>query len=158
MAHYYLDSSALVKRYVAEPGTAWIENLCDAGSGHTIYIVRISGVEMVAALFRRAHSGSLALADAQAQTAQFKADLPYDYVIAEVTEPLVEAAMTLAERHRLRGYDAVQLAAALELRAALVASDLPTLTFVCADADLNAAATAEGFPIDNPNAHSSSAA
>jgi len=153
MAHYYLDSSALVKRYVVELGAAWIENLCDAGSGHTIYIVRVSGVEMVAALFRRAHIGSLSLSDAQAQTAQFRADLPYDYAVVEVTELLIDAAMTLAERHGLRGYDAVQLAAALELRAALVASGLPALTFVCADADLNAAAAAEGFPVDDPNAH-----
>ena len=152
MAHYYLDSNALVKRYAAERGTAWIENLRDAGSGHTLYIVRVSGAEMVAALFRRARVGSLALSDAQAQTAQFKADLPYDYAIVEVTESLVDTAMTLAERYGLRGYDAVQLAAALELRVALGASGLPALTFVCADADLNTAATAEGLPVDNPNA------
>ena len=153
MTHYYLDSSALVKRYAAEQGTAWIENLCDAGSGHTIYIVRISGAEIVAALFRQVRVGSLALSDAQAQTAQFKADLPYDYAIVEVTESLVGTAMTLAERYGLRGYDAVQLAAALELGAALAASGLVAPTFVCADADLNTAAAAEGLPADNPNAH-----
>ena len=92
MACYYLDSSALVKRYVAERGTSWINGLCDAAAGHTIYVVRVSGAEIVAALFRRARMGSLSLADAHAQAAQFKSDLPLDYEIVEVTETLVATA------------------------------------------------------------------
>ena len=31
MALYFLDSSGIVKRYVSEPGHAWISGLCDAG-------------------------------------------------------------------------------------------------------------------------------
>ncbi len=38
------------------------------------------------------------------------------YGIVEVTESLVRRAGALAERRALRGYDAIQLAAALELR------------------------------------------
>jgi uncharacterized protein len=151
MAHYYLDSSALVKRYVAERGTSWISHVCDAASGHTLYTVRISGAELIAALFRRSRAGSLSVLDAQAEAAQFKADVPYDYEIVEVTEALVNAAMILAERHGLRGYDAVQLAAALELQTTLTASGLPTLTLVSADAELNAAAVAEGLMVEDPN-------
>ena len=79
------------------------------------------------------------------------ADLAYDYQIVEVTDALVNTAMTLAERHSLRGYDAVQLAAALELQTALTASGLPALTLVSADAELNTAATAEGLTIEDPN-------
>lgn len=138
---------------MSERGTVWIETLCDAASDNTIYIVRISAAEIVAALFRQARTGSLASADAESQTAQFKADLPYDYAVVEVTESLVDIAMTLAERHGLRGYDAVQLAAALELHTVLVASDLSVLTFVSADTELNRAATAEGLLVDDPSAH-----
>ena len=54
MGHYYFDSSALVKRYVAEVGTEQVIDLCAADAGHTLYTVRISGAEIVAALFRRA--------------------------------------------------------------------------------------------------------
>ena len=50
MGHYYFDSSALVKRYVAEAGTNWMNRLCAAGAGHTLYTVRISGAEIIAAL------------------------------------------------------------------------------------------------------------
>jgi uncharacterized protein len=89
--------------------------------------------------------------DAQAEAAQFKADLPYDYEIVEVTEALVNTAMTLAERHGLRGYDAVQLAADLKLQTALTASGLPTLALVSADAELNTAAAAEELVVEDPN-------
>lgn len=61
--------------------------------------------------------------------------------------------MTLAEMRVLRGYDAVQLAAALEVNAASLSLGMPTVTLVSADTELNAAAAAEGLPIENPNAH-----
>jgi hypothetical protein len=61
---------------------------------------------------------------------------------------LVGYAASLARRHALRGYDAVQLAAALEIH-----SRAPSLTLLSADADLNAAATAEGLAADDPNLH-----
>ncbi len=153
MAHYYFDSSALVKRYAAEAGTAWVDSVCAGSSGHAIYTVRISGAEIVSALFRRAQAGSLALSDAQAAAAWFKADFAGRYQIVEVTERLVDTAMALVERHGLRGYDAVQLAATLELQGIRASLSLPTITFVCADDKLNLAASAEGLSVENPNAH-----
>jgi hypothetical protein len=48
----------------------------------------------------------------------------------------------------LRGYDAVQLAAALEVH-----SHAPSLTLLSADAGLNAAGAAEGLAVDDPNNH-----
>jgi hypothetical protein len=55
VAVYYVDSSALVKRYVAERGSAWITGLVDPAAANDIYIVRITTVEVVSALTRRAH-------------------------------------------------------------------------------------------------------
>jgi uncharacterized protein len=48
----------------------------------------------------------------------------------------------------LRGYDAVQLAAALEIH-----FQIPSLTLLSAGVDLNAAAAAEGLSVDDPNTH-----
>lgn len=59
----------------------------------------------------------------------------------------------LDESHRLRGYDAVQLTAALVVHERSLAAGLPGLALVCADDDLNAAARAEGLAAENPNAH-----
>lgn len=151
MGHYYLDSSALVKRYVSETGTTWIGGLCAASSGHTLYTVRITGAEIVAALFRRARAGALAVSDAQSAATQFKFDFRNRYQIVEITERLTESAMALAEKYALRGYDSVQLSAALELQAVRMSASLPAITFVCADDQLNAAAAAEGLGIENPN-------
>jgi len=153
MGHYYFDSSALVKRYVTETGTIWVNNLCTPASGHTVYIVRITGVEIIAALSRRVRTGTLAMPDAQVAATQFKSDFSTLYQIVEVTEQLVASAMTLAENHGLRGYDAVQLAAALELQAIRTSLSLSGITIVCADDQLNATALAEGLFVENPNDH-----
>lgn len=59
--------------------------------------------------------------------------------------------MDLAARYTLRGYDAVQLAAALVLQQARQAAQLPALTFVSADLEQLHAAEAEGLTIENPD-------
>lgn len=153
MGHYYLDSSALVKRYVAETGTDWVIDLCAPAAEHTLYTARVSGAEIIAALFLRMRTGTLAASDAQAAATQFKADFRSHYQIVEMTEQLVDVAMVLAERHRLRGYDSIQLSAALALQTVRDSLSLSAITFVCADDRLNMAATAEGLAVENPNAH-----
>jgi predicted nucleic acid-binding protein len=153
MGHYYFDSSALVKRYVNEAGTAWMNDLCAVAAGHTLYTVRISGAEIAAAFFLRARTGTLVIADAQAALRQFKAAFHSRYQVVEVTKAVVNKAMMLVEVHDLRGYDAVQLAAALELQAARHALSLSEITFVCADDKLNSAAGSEGLSVENPNDH-----
>jgi hypothetical protein len=60
----------------------------------------------------------------------------------------VDRAAALARTHALPGYDAVQLAAALEVHALA-----PSLTLLSADAGLSAAAAAEGLSVDDPNHH-----
>jgi predicted nucleic acid-binding protein len=154
VGHYYLESSALVKRYVAESGTIWVQSLCAANAEHVLYTVRLSAAEIIAALFRRIRTGTLAASDAQAAAAQFKDDLRKHYQIVEVTEPIIDRAMTLAERHGLRGYDSVQLAAAVEVQAIRSSLSLESLVFVCADETLNQAAATEGLSALNPNLYS----
>jgi hypothetical protein len=60
--------------------------------------------------------------------------------------------MNIAEGHALRGSDAIQLAAAIEANLAAAAVG-EVLTLVSADAELNAAAVAEGLAVDDPNLH-----
>jgi predicted nucleic acid-binding protein len=146
--HYFLDTSALVKRYVQETGTGWIQALTSPTAGHTHFIVRITQVETVAAVTRRERGGHIAPADATRALADFQHDCAHQYLIVEITAGLVAHAVTLARRHALRGYDAVQLAGALEVQ-----STLPDLVLVSADAELNAAAMSEGLPVEDPNMH-----
>lgn len=135
MAAYFFDSSALVKRYVNETGSGWVQTITDASTGHEVYIARITTVEVIAALVRRARSGSIDTLTAAAAIAQFKTDAAADYRIIELTVELTGHAIATTERHGLRGYDAVQLATALEindrLRAQLLVLGLPINTYPC---------------------------
>jgi hypothetical protein len=153
MAEYFLDSSALVKRYVRESGSAWIHALFDAAFDHEMFIAGVTGVEMVAAIARRARGGSISATDATATCRRIRSDLTTDYQVIEMTERLLSRAMTLAETHGLRGYDAVQLAAGCEVNALCVATGLAPVIFVSADRELNAAAAREGLLSEDPCLH-----
>jgi uncharacterized protein len=70
-----------------------------------------------------------------------------------VNRIILDTAVILTQNHKLRGYDAVQLAAALAANQSLLQAGLPGLIFVAADRDLLAAARQEGLEIKNPNDH-----
>jgi predicted nucleic acid-binding protein len=156
MAVYYLDTSALVKRYVQETGTAWVLDLTDVRTGHDLYTVRVTGPEMIAALFRRARTRDVSWDDATRSAGSFRTDWQQQYQIVEVTAGLADQAMALAEKHGLRGYDAVHLAAACTLQQMRALMELPSLIFVSADAQQREVAAAAGLPVEDPNDHSSS--
>ncbi len=59
MAAYYLDTSALVKRHVAETRSLWIISITDPIAQHDLYTGLITGPEMIAALFRRVRTGAI---------------------------------------------------------------------------------------------------
>lgn len=149
MTEYYLDTSALVKRYAQEVGTPWVLGLIE--SGNNIRIVSITGPEMIAAFHRKARLGEISNVAATQASDNFKEDYRGEYQKVEISsEDVIESAMSLAETHNLRGYDAVQLAAALRLKNP---GGLNDLIFVSADINLNAAASSEGLVTDNPNDH-----
>jgi predicted nucleic acid-binding protein len=153
VALYFVDTSGLSKRYVSETGSAWLRNLLDPATGSETFLVRITIVELIAAITRRERGGSLTPAEAATARAAFRADLAAEYQVVEVTEALLERATELAEARGLRAYDAVQLAAALEVNALCTVSGLPALLFISADSELNAVAGLEGLSAEDPNNH-----
>ena len=72
-------------------------------------------------------------------------------ILLYLLQQIYTAAGNLCRTHRLRAYDAVQLACALALREQTRANKLPDPIFVCADNNLLSIASAEGLDIDNPN-------
>ncbi len=36
VAVYFFDSSAIVKRYAAEPGSSWVDSICDETAGNIV--------------------------------------------------------------------------------------------------------------------------
>lgn len=153
MQAYFFDSSALVKRYTIETGTEWVTRLLDPTSGNSVFIARITAVEVVSAIARRAQSGNLSASEKTAALNGFRRELQTIYFPVEIDELLIDDAMRLAEKHALRGYDAVQLAAARGVRRERRALNLSAPTLVSADGSLNAAAVAESLTVDDPNQH-----
>jgi uncharacterized protein len=122
-------------------------------AGNLNYLAHITGVEVCAAIARRRRTGTIAHPDAAASLARFRRDLAQEYLIIEITGSVLADAMRLADVRGLRAYDAVQLAAALQLNALWLATGMSGITLLSADHDLNAAAIAEGLPVEDPNLH-----
>ena len=102
---------------------------------------------------RRQRGGALSAADAAAALTDFAYDLAHQYRQVDITSRLITQAMQRAETSALRGYDALQLAAALTVHTAREAQGLSRLTLVSADHELNTAAVAESLLVDDPNTH-----
>lgn len=153
MALIFTDTSAVVKRYVQEVGSVWVSGLFTAVPANSIAVVSITSVGVVAAITRRVRSGTITQADAASSCALFLADLNTDYRVVPTTDALLRQAIQLAQLYSLRGYDAVQLAAANEVSRLRVTTGATPLVFVSADKELNAAARNEGLAVDDPNAH-----
>lgn len=153
MPIYVFDTSGLVKRYAVETGSAWVQSLIHPSAGNTIWVADITGAEMISAITRKRRRGEIAATDEAAAIAAFRADFAAAYFVFEISRAVTARAMDLAERHGLRGYDAVQLAVALGLCDQCRALGLPEPSIVTADRELYAAAVAEGLPAEDPNAH-----
>ena len=151
MGVYVLDTSAVVKRYVAETGSAWINTLCDPASGNGLHIARITAVEVISALARRHRKGDIDQADFDILVDRFEFDLHTQYQVVEISPALVHEAMMFSKKHGLRGYDAVQLAALFLVHQTLSREQLSLPTLIASDHDLLTAAIAEGFDVDDPN-------
>ena len=129
----FCDTSALLKLFIDEQGSESMINARSSSKG--IAVCRITWAESMAALAPRTRfKGTNQSGLAQART-MFEQAWP-GFVIADITQPLVEKAGVFAEAFALRGYDSVQLAAAHQLHEQFA---LP-LTFACFDRRLNQAA------------------
>ena len=158
MAVYFLDSSAVVKFHVAETGTAWVQSLLlakakDGTFTNEIFIANITEVEVTAALVRRARAANSPVANLAATLTVLGQQVGTILEPVALTNNHIVSAVTLAQKHALRGYDAVQLAIAFQLNNERLAAKLPSLTLIAADIELLAAAQAEGLPTDDPNLH-----
>ncbi|MFE1743873.1 type II toxin-antitoxin system VapC family toxin [Coleofasciculus sp. H7-2] len=153
MTAYFLDTSALVKRYVAEIGSAWVQALADPRTGNELHISQIAWVEVLSALARRQREGRLSATDLNGIVRDFRIHFNTQYQVVEIDQTLCEAAGQLILMYPLRAYDAVQLASGLQVQSRVASTSSPSLVFLSADDRLLAIAQPEGLPIDNPNYH-----
>lgn len=136
----YLDTSVLIKVIIEEAGSDAAAEIWDASD--VLAAARLGYVEARAALAAARRSERLTARQLGSAKAALD-DLWSQLNVVEVTAGLVADAAELAESERLRGYDAVHLAAAVEVAADVVAS---------ADNDLLQAAARLGLHVADPTA------
>ena len=154
MTDYYIDASALVKRYADEPGSTWVRQITEPSAPHTIFLAEITLAEVAAALAAKQRApGGITLEQRARILSRFLQDCAEHFCLLPVDRLVIDSAVELTQRHRLRGYDAVQLATAVVARETLQKQLLPPPVFVAADSDLLTAAVAEQLPVTNPLEH-----
>lgn len=154
MTDYYVDASALVKRYADEPGSTWIRQITDSRAQGTILLVEITLAEVASALAAKHRApGGITRQQRDRALSRFLQDCDEHFVLLPVDRPVIDHAVDLTQDHRLRGYDAVQLATALVTNETLKSHNLSPLVFVAGDDDLLTDAKAQNLLIDNPLDH-----
>jgi predicted nucleic acid-binding protein len=108
----YLDTSSLVKLYVAEEGSPLVRELVERSELVATSVVAYA--EARAALARQRREGGLTAAGYDRAKADFERDWPR-YLTIEVSEAVYRSAGDLAEKHHLRGFDSLHLASYLAL-------------------------------------------
>lgn len=146
----FFDTSAIVKRYSAEPGSGWVTQQASDPTRHRIVLSEITLVEVAAALAAKQRAPQGISEELRDQVlALFLEHCTTEYDVIQISPKMVEHAIGLTQRHRLRGCDALQLAAAIAANNILIGAGLPPLTFVAADNDLLSAARGEGLQNEN---------
>ena len=138
MAWAYFDTSAIIKRYVDEPGRRQVLQLLRR---HACVISAVLPVELQSALRRRASEGSLDGERVPEILKRFASDLAFWTVVA-VSSEVLAAAEILVATHPLRALDAIHVSSAQLLATRIPA---PRLIFVSADARQTTAAAAAGM-------------
>lgn len=146
---YFLDTSALAKRYISEVGSNWIRTIVHPSAGNILAICDLTPIELFSLIERRLREKRLNQTTAAALQIGFLKHYQNEYLSVILEQPILIQARNLVTKYPLRPPDAIQLACALEARNSLGVA----LTFLCADNDLLSAAAAEGFAVDNPNLH-----
>jgi uncharacterized protein len=137
----YLDTSSLVKLYVEEEGSSRIVEL--VGSAAVVATSLVAYAEARSAFARRFREKAFS----RGQYKKIVAGLDGDwerFMAVSLTIELVRTAGSLAEKHALRGFDAIHLASAAVLKKEISG---PVL-FSCADRRLQRASKSEG--LDQP--------
>lgn len=149
MARYYFDTSALVKNYHGEAGTAEVRRMLEE-AGSESFISRLATVEMLSGFASKVRTGVFSSAQYGKLRLRFLADVRRREIRPiRVVNLHYQMAGELLGKHamsrQLRTLDAIQLAVALHFH-----RSFPIDHFVCADQRLCDVAAIEGLRVINP--------
>lgn len=140
----YLDSGALVKRYLREAGSDALKSV--VRTERTIATSKLTYPEILSAFMRKHGTGEIEQNSLRTVIDKFESDW-YHFFVVEFHDELLSTVKTLLRKYPLKGADSVHLSSALWLEHA--ASE--DVTFVASDLNLLKAAEAENLNIINPS-------
>jgi predicted nucleic acid-binding protein len=143
MTLHFFDTSALVKRYYDEPGTAIVDELIESDA--SVVISSLSIIETVSAFRRKYNRDEITEEAMNSLLSEFFDEALDNFVILPMEESLLQFSFDLIVDADLRTLDSLQLAAALSLD-----SDDQDPVFVCADSELISTANDNGLETINP--------
>ena len=134
----YLDTSSLVKLYVEEEGSSEINELVRSSKIAATSLVAYA--EARAAFSRRYREKAFKNSEYHHLVLKFNEDWN-NYLSLRVTDELVRLAGDLAEKHGLRGFDAIHLASSIILNKKVSSP----VIFSCFDQKLQKTSALEGL-------------
>jgi predicted nucleic acid-binding protein len=137
-----------VKLYIRESGTERMLSLAADPESPRLAILSLARAELYSAVRRRERAGDLDGVVVRQLLDRFESHLKTRFLRQSVSDPVLDLACALIDRHPLRAYDALQVAGCLVLKS--VAPVTPV--FVCADRQLLEAAETEGLIWLDPTA------
>lgn len=146
MPSIYLDTSALVKLYIKEDGTARVIGVTEGADAHHVVILDVTRVESRSAIRRREREGDISGAEANGILSRMEHDVSSFFLVQPSSSAVLEEATRLVDRYSLRALDALQLAGCVVFQRGAPSP----VTFVSADAALCGAAEGEELPTLNP--------
>lgn len=149
MVTFYLDTSAIVKRYRKEIGSEVLDKIFEL-KGHVLTTSFLSVLEFIVAFSTRMKRKALSREAFNAVISHFLKDVLDRFVIMSVNDELIASAAPLAVKHALpSSSDCLQLASVVSLKKALEPAK-EKLVLVCSDKDLCRAAEEEGIEFIDP--------
>ncbi|MFZ4586032.1 MAG: type II toxin-antitoxin system VapC family toxin [Acidimicrobiia bacterium] len=139
MSVAFADTSALMKRYVEEPGSTPLTT-----TRTQLVVSALALVELPSALWRKHRCNELAAEHLSALLQEFDNDVAGEQITVVALEAtVIRTAQSVLAHHALRSSDALQLASALVARTAAPECN----TFLAFDQAVRAAAALERFVV-----------
>jgi predicted nucleic acid-binding protein len=148
---FYLDASALAKRYAPENGSAQVDAILDAVSGNRVYVLNVGVGEVVSILVRKRNAGRISPSDFGEAVVKLDTEIARaaDVKRVSVSNRLALSSFSLIVTHSINSTDAIMLRSALVIARKLRAGG-DDLVLVASDQRLLRAGQAEGLITFNP--------
>lgn len=101
MPTFYLDASAVVKRYVSEMDSAWVQALCGDWE-NTLIMAEITLAEVASAFARASRGGRISAEERLSYLDLFIGDCAEQYRLVAIERTIIDRAVDLTQSHYLR--------------------------------------------------------